>query len=150
MTDAITIRPLRREDHSDWARLWTGYLEFYETELSQEIYRVSFERLLTDDLQEYSGLIAEVDGQPVGLAHFLFHRSMWTVENTCYLMDLFVDPTVRGKGVGRALIEAVHAAAKAAGVTETYWQTQEFNYKGRMLYDQVASRTPFIIYSKED
>ena len=94
MTDAITIRPLRREDHSDWARLWTGYLEFYETELSQEIYRVSFERLLTDDLHEYSGLIAEVDGQPVGLAHFLFHRSMWTVENTCYLMDLFVDPTV--------------------------------------------------------
>ena len=75
---------------------------------------------------------------------------MWTVENTCYLMDLFVDPTIRGKGVGRALIEAVHSAAKAAGVTETYWQTQEFNYKGRMLYDQVASRTPFIIYSKED
>ncbi|MAH88161.1 MAG: GNAT family N-acetyltransferase [Kiloniella sp.] len=150
MTTTVHIRPLRKSDHADWARLWTDYLEFYDTKLSEEVYRVSFERLLADDPHEYSGLIAEVEGESVGLAHFLFHRSMWTIENTCYLMDLFVDPAIRGKGIGRSLIEAVHKAARAAGITETYWQTQEFNYKGRMLYDQVASRTPFIIYSKED
>jgi len=150
MTASINIRPLRRDDRTDWTPLWTAYLDFYETKVSAEVYDVAFERMLTDDPHEYSGLIADIDGQPVGLAHFLFHRSLWTVEDTCYLMDLFVDPSVRGKGVGRALIEAVHAAAKAAGIPETYWMTQEFNYKGRMLYDTLASRTPFIVYSKED
>ena len=33
---------------------------------------------------------------------------------------------------------------------DTYWLTQEFNYKGRIFYDQVATKTPFIVYSKND
>ncbi len=118
--------------------------------MSDEVYETSFARLLSKGDNEYKGLIAEVDGKPVGLAHFLYHRYMWSVEDTCYLMDLFTDPSVRGKGIGRALIEAVHATAKHDGVPTTYWQTQEFNYKGRMLYDQLATKTPFVIYEKND
>jgi GNAT superfamily N-acetyltransferase len=75
--------------------------------------RVYFERLLGDDPQDFSGLIAEVDGRPVGLTHYVFHRHGWRVENVCYLQDLYADPEVRGRGVGRALIEAVYAEADA-------------------------------------
>ena len=146
MASDICIRPLEQSDKDDWRRLWTAYLEFYETTVSEDVYRTSFARLMSDEDNEYKCLIAEVGGKPVGLAHFLYHRSMWTVENTCYLMDLFTDPGVRGRGVGRALIEAVRQTARRDGVPGIYWQTQEFNYKGRMLYDQVATRTPFIIY----
>ncbi|MDA5095283.1 GNAT family N-acetyltransferase [Aliiroseovarius sp. KMU-50] len=146
----LVIRPLAASDSKEWRRLWTAYLEYYETSVPVEVYDVSFQRLLSDEAGEYQCLIAEIEGKPVGLAHFLYHRFMWTIEDTCYLMDLFADPEVRGKGVGRALIEAVHSAAKQDGVPSTYWATQEFNYKGRMLYDQVASRTPFIIYEKGD
>ncbi|MDX1784847.1 MAG: GNAT family N-acetyltransferase [Roseovarius sp.] len=148
MTADISIRPLREDDHADWLRLWTAYLDFYETELPQDVIETAFSRLLSGRPGEFQGLIAEIDGRPVGLAHFLFHRILWSVEDTCYLMDLFSDPETRGRGVGRALIEAVHAAARAAGIPGVYWQTQEFNYKGRMLYDKVATRTPFIIYEK--
>lgn len=148
MTDEIAIRPLKRDDWPDWHRLWTAYLDFYETELPENVYETAFERMLSGKASEYQGLIAEVDGRPVGLAHFLFHRILWSVEDTCYLMDLFTDPRVRGRGVGRALIEAVHDRARAAGIPGIYWQTQEFNYKGRMLYDTLAERTPFIVYEK--
>ena len=65
-----------------------------------------------------------------------------------YLQDLYVDAQVRGGGVGRALIQAVYAAADAAGTPAVYWMTQEFNYKGRMLYDQVATKSPFIQYRR--
>ncbi|MEM7172711.1 MAG: GNAT family N-acetyltransferase [Pseudomonadota bacterium] len=150
MADELIIRPLKADDHKDWRRLWTEYLSFYETSVSEEVYRTSFERLLSGEKGEYQCLIAAQGGKAVGLAHFLFHRFMWTVEDTCYLMDLYTDPDVRGNGIGRALIEAVHQAANANGVPSTYWATQEFNYKGRMLYDQVAERTPFIIYEKND
>ncbi len=150
MKSGVSIRPLKQQDEIQWRRLWTAYMKFYDTALDEEVYKTSFARLLSKDAGEYNCLMAEIAGEPVGLAHFLYHRFMWSVEDTCYLMDLFVDPEARGNGVGRALIEAVHKTAKDDGVPSTYWTTQEFNYKGRMLYDQVATRMPYVMYVKEN
>ncbi len=150
MPEGLIIRPLELKDNEEWRRLWTAYLDFYETSVSEEVYEVSFNRLLSTDAGEYNCLIAELEGKPVGLAHYLYHRFMWSVEDTCYLMDLFADQQVRGKGVGRALIETVFQIAKQDGVPTTYWTTQEFNYPGRVLYDKVSKRTPFIVYEKDE
>ncbi len=150
MPTEITIRPLTAADHPDWHRLWTAYLAFYETSVPVEVYETSFARLLSPDANEYQCLIAEIDGIPVGLAHYLYHRFMWTVADTCYLMDLFTDPGLRGKGVARALIAAVHAAAKRDGISTTYWNTQGTNVTARKIYDQVATLTPFLTYEKTD
>ena len=89
-----------------------------------------------------------LDGRAVGLAHYLFHRSCWTLNDICYLQDLYADPEVRGTGIGRALIEAVYGKAAEAGAPEVYWMTQEFNATARRLYDRIADKTPFIIYQK--
>jgi GNAT superfamily N-acetyltransferase len=145
---AVTIRPLAASDEAEWRRLWTGYLEFYESAVPEEVYRSSFARLLSGDEHEYHGLIAESDGKPCGLAHYLFHRHGWKIENVCYLQDLYADPEVRGQGVGRALIEAVYAAADAAGAPAVYWLTQEFNTTARRLYDRIGTVTPFIKYNR--
>ena len=145
---AVRIRPLIPADRADWERLWTAYLEFYETSVSKEVYDSTFKRLLGDDPQDFTGLIAEVDGAPVGLTHYLFHRHCWKVENVCYLQDLYADPEVRGQGVGRALIEAVYQAADAAGAPAVYWMTQDFNEEARRLYDRIGSLTPFIKYAR--
>ena len=144
----ITIRPLGAADEDAWRTLWTGYLEYYETSVREEVYRTTFERLLSDDPHEFHGRLALIGSEPVGLVHYLFHRHAWKIENVCYLQDLFADPACRGRGVGRALIEAVYAEADAAGAPAVYWLTQEFNYRGRMLYDRVGVKTPFIRYSR--
>lgn len=146
MSEALVIRPLRAEDEADWRRLWTAYLQFYDTTLPEEVFQTAFSRLLEENDREFQGLIATVDGVAVGLAHFLFHRTLWATTDTCYLMDLFADPNVRGQGVGRALIEGVRQRALAADIPSLYWMTQEFNYPGRTLYDKVAEKTPFIVY----
>jgi len=148
MSGDIIIRPVAAQDEADWRRLWTGYLEFYETAVPEEVYRTSFARLLSDDDREFRGLVAELQGRPIGIVHYLFHRHMWSVADTCYLQDLFTDPECRGRGVGRALIEAVYRAADGKNARTVYWMTQEFNYRGRMLYDQVGVKTPFIQYTK--
>ena len=147
--DDVTIRPLRASDEPQWRALWKAYLAFYETERPEEIYRSSFDRMLSGDPNEFKGLVAEQDGKLVGLAHYLFRRNGWTIENCCYLQDLFTDPALRGKGVGRALIEAVYAAADAAGAPAVHWLTQEFNYKGRILYDQMGVKAPFVRYDRQ-
>ncbi len=144
----LTIRPLAAADETQWRRLWTDYLAFYESTVPEEVFRTTFERLLSDGEYEPSALIAELDGQPVGLVHYLFHRHCWRVENACYLQDLYADPQVRGTGVGRALIEAVYAAADKAGCPSVYWLTQDFNETARQLYDRIAKKTPFIVYRR--
>lgn len=145
----VTIRPLRAADRDDWARLWTGYLEFYKTSVPQAVYDSTFARMLGDDPRDFSCLIAEQDGRPVGLVHYLFHRHCWKIEDVCYLQDLYVDPAVRGTGAGRALIEAVYAAADANGTPAVYWLTQDFNTEARQLYDRIAQVTPFIRYNRK-
>ncbi len=144
----LAVRPLRAEDKADWAVLWAAYLAFYETERSQSVFDLYFERLLGDDPQDYNGLVAEKDGRLVGLTHYLFHRHGWSEENVCYLQDLYAAPDVRGEGVGRALIEAVYGAADAAGAPGVYWLTQDFNSTARQLYDRIGVKTPFIKYNR--
>ena len=146
--EGLVIRPLTAADEAEWRRLWTAYLAFYETVLPEEVFRSTFARLTCDGLNEFSGLLALVDGKPVGLTHYLFHRSCWAIDNVCYLQDLYADPAVRGTGIGRALIEAVHARAAEAGAPKVYWLTQDFNAPARRLYDRVAMKTPFIVYQK--
>ena len=144
----IEIRPLKATDHADWHRLWGDYLAFYQTTLPEEVYAATFARLLGDDPHDFHGLLALVDGRPLGLAHYLFHRTCWKIEQICYLQDLFVAPEARGTGLGRALIGAVYAQADKAGAAQVYWLTQEFNTTARQLYDRVGKLTPFIRYNR--
>ncbi len=144
----VLIRPLTEADNAEWRRLWTDYITFYESTVSEEVYVSTFARLLGDDPQDYSCLVAELDGKLIGLTHFLFHRHAWKVENVCYLQDLYADPEVRGKGVGSKLIEAVYQAADDAGAPSVYWMTQEFNTNARKLYDRIGHLTPFIKYQR--
>jgi GNAT superfamily N-acetyltransferase len=148
MSEPLVIRPIATNDKAEWRRLWRAYLAFYETELPEAVYESTFARLVSGKPEEYKGFLALLEGRPVGLAHYLFHRSCWSVADTCYLQDLFADPEVRGTGIGRALIEAVYGAADAHGAASVYWMTQEFNHTARRLYDRIGVKTPFIEYNR--
>ncbi len=142
---SIVIRPLAASDQAVWKDLWTCYLVFYKSSVAEDVYETTWSRLLDPD-EPLHGLFAEVDGKIVGLVHYLFHRSTWSVGNYCYLQDLFVEPDVRGKSVGRHLIQATREAAEAAGASRVYWTTQEHNQTARVLYDKVADLTDFLQY----
>jgi len=143
----ITIRAIQPDYYDDWYRLWTDYLEYYETTLPDDVKRIAFDRLLSDT-SDVHGLLAIVGGKPVGLVHYIFHDHMWRPAGVCYLQDLYADPAERGTGVGRALIEAVYKAADDAGVPNVYWLTQDFNKDARKLYDRIGKLSPFIRYDR--
>lgn len=147
-TASLSIRPIEGADRAEWGRLWRGYLDFYKTELPEEIYDLAFERLLTGREGEFRGYLALIEDRPVGLVHYLFHRHGWKLEQVCYLQDLYADPEVRGYGVGAALITAVYAAADAAGAPSVYWMTQNDNATARKLYDRIGVLTDFIKYQR--
>lgn len=152
MTSPLLIRPIEQTDFQAWMPLWDGYNAFYgrkdETALATEITQATWQRFF-DPVEPVFGLVAESNGQLLGLTHYLYHRSTTRIELTCYLQDLFTDPSARGQGVGRALIQGVYEHAKAADIKRVYWQTHTTNSAGRLLYDKVAEHMGFIVYSHE-
>ena len=144
----LSIRPLAAADFEIWCGLWRAYLAFYETTVADEIYDVTFARLIAPDHPAQNAFVAVIDGTVAGLVHYIYHPHNWRREDVCYLQDLFVDPAYRGGGVGRDLIEAVYRAADANDTPSVYWLTQDFNHTARQLYDRVATVTPFIKYTR--
>lgn len=145
---AVTVRRIVAADRPEWGALWRDYLAFYETELPEATFDTTFARLLSGKGDGPHGLIAKCDGLALGLVHYIFHAHCWRPEGVCYLQDLFTAPQARGRGVARALIGAVYAAADAAGRPAVYWLTQTHNTTARALYDRVAECTPFIKYAR--
>ena len=139
------IRTLQPDDHAAWTELWKAYLAFYETMLPQEVHASTWSRLL-DPKEPCWGAIALQQGQPIGLVQWIYHRTNWSIVDTCYLQDLFVAPSMRGQGHARQMIEYVAAAASAQGCSRLYWLTHETNTTAMALYDRVASRSGFIQY----
>jgi GNAT superfamily N-acetyltransferase len=145
---AISVRPLVGADRAAWNDLWKGYLDFYKTSLPPAQYDLTFRRYL-DPAEPMFAYLAEREGRARGLVHIILHRSGWLDAPTCYLQDLFVEPSERGTGMGRVLIEHVYDVMKAAGGQRVYWLTHETNETARKLYDRIADSTGFIQYGKK-
>ena len=143
----IEVRPVIPADQAAWLPLWQGYLRFYETELSEAVTQSSWQRFL-DPGEPTHAALAWQDGKAVGLVHFIYHRSNWSIENACYLQDLFVDPQQRSTGLGRKLIEHVYARAKTDQCAKVHWLTHETNATGIRLYERIAERPGFIQFRK--
>ncbi|MDO5530257.1 MAG: GNAT family N-acetyltransferase [Paracoccus sp. (in: a-proteobacteria)] len=145
----VQVRALRADDFAEWKALWHGYQSFYgHPNRGDAFFETAFARLISGDARDFQALVAEDEGRLLGLTHFVFHPNLWRPEGVCYLQDLFTAPEARGRGVARALIEAVYTAADARGVPSVYWLTAEDNAAAPMLYDRVAENTGFIRYAR--
>jgi GNAT superfamily N-acetyltransferase len=143
VTEKVDIAPLRPGDRAEWELLARGYKAFYETSIPDARYEETW-RLLMEG-QRVHGLGARIDGEMVGIAHYLFHAQSWS-NDACYLQDLFTAQAARGRGVATALIAQVAEAARARGAVKYYWLTKEDNFPGRALYDRIARFNGFLRY----
>lgn len=143
----ISVRPLTPADRAQWEPLWKGYQAFYKTVIPDDVTDLTWSRF-HDPHEPMHALGAFRGEKMLGIVHYIFHRSCWTRGDYCYLQDLFTAQEARGMGVGRALIEAVYAAAKDQGANRVHWLTQHDNATAMQLYDNIADKSGFVQYRK--
>jgi len=149
----ISVRELELEDYDLWRDLWDQYLLFYETSLSEAV-TLSTWRKIHNRGGSVKGFLAQSSqssqspGVVVGIAHCFLRQSTWHEVGYLYLEDLFVAPSARGEGVGRALLDTVVEYARSLGAERVYWLTKEDNQVARALYDSFngGGRSEFIHY----
>ncbi|MBK0350088.1 GNAT family N-acetyltransferase [Leclercia adecarboxylata] len=140
----VKVREAKAEDYEAWLRLWNGYLSFYGTGLDEAVTLATWHRVLSADSSLFCRL-AETKQGVVGFAICVLHEGTWVTQPLCYLEDLFVDDAARGKGAGRALIEAIINEAREKGWSKVYWVTREGN-PARALYDKLAVVDDYVRY----
>ncbi|WP_439382848.1 GNAT family N-acetyltransferase [Amycolatopsis lexingtonensis] len=144
MTTVVEISFLTESDRARWEELARGKDTHFAVERGDGDYERTWRRLLDDD--RVHGIAARLDGAIVGVAHYLFHASVWYA-GKCYLADLFVDPAVRRRGVATAMIDWVAREAEQRGFPSLYWNTLA-DAPARALYDKVGKyHNGFIHYS---
>jgi GNAT superfamily N-acetyltransferase len=141
----VAIRSVLPNDQPAWQRLWHGYCEFYGASLRDEVTQHTWKRILDPD-SAIMCVLAESEGRVVGFAHCVVHENTWEIQPVCYLEDLYVDPAVRGQGIGSALLEWLRNAMRAEGWARLYWVTHKDNAAARALYDRFTPADDFVRY----
>jgi GNAT superfamily N-acetyltransferase len=141
----IIVRPMQPRDEPRWRALWDAYNRFYDYQAPDDVTALTWQRIL-DAASHIYGIVAERDGQVVGIAHYILHENTWSRTPICCLEDLYVDLASRSTGVGRAIIDWLVAEMKGQRWSRLYWVTRETNYRARALYDTYGPHTGFVRY----
>jgi GNAT superfamily N-acetyltransferase len=143
--NGVTVRAVQPGDFEPWLALWLAYQDFYQVTFDDQVTRTTFQRFL-DPGEPLVAAIALQAGQVVGLVHAVVHRSTWATADFCYLEDLYVAPSARGAGAGKALIEWVQAFARQQQCARLYWHTHQTNERAQMLYNRLAENAGSLEY----
>ena len=137
---AFTIRPARATDGAALVALVRGLAEFEHLPPPDD---EAAERLVAHAFgprPRFDVLLAEVDGTVQAYALFFETYSTFLAAPSLWLEDLFVDPAVRGGGVGKALMREVARVAVARGCRRLEWNVLDWNERAQAFYRTLGAR----------
>lgn len=145
MLQGIEIRFLAPGDYAQWRALWEGYCRFYEATLEEEVSVQTWNRLLDPGVEMFCRVAVEGE-RLAGFAHCVVHPATWVVAPSCYLEDLYTEPSFRRRGIARALLDDVLGVCRERRYSRLYWHTHRDNATARGLYEQYIAADAFVRY----
>jgi GNAT superfamily N-acetyltransferase len=148
----ITIREASPEDASTLFHFIRELAIYEKAEHEVEATVETIESSIFGPGSVTHALIAESDGEPIGMAIWFLSYSTWKAKNGIYLEDLYVTPKARGLGAGKALLKRLAAIAVDHGCARFEWSVLDWNTPAIKVYDAVGAEplTEWIRYRLED
>jgi len=144
----MNIRTLNESDRAEWEVLYKGYALFYKVPMDSAILDTVWSWIFSDEAF-YCAVAENAEGKLVGLAHYRAMPSPLRGKHVGFLDDLSVSPDCRGQGAVQALFDFLDAQCKNNNWPLMRWITADDNYRGRRVYDQLATRTAWVTYQKD-
>ena len=145
MTVSVLIRKIKLYDKEQWQNLYKAYANFYKVDMSDKILETVW-RWLHDKNHEVEGLVYEIDGNIVCLAHYRRMPSPLRGQDIGFLDDLFVNPGHRGQKIGEKILNELNKISKSKKWNLIRWITHGDNVRAKSLYDRVAKKTTWDLY----
>jgi GNAT superfamily N-acetyltransferase len=145
---SLTIRTAVRED----AATLLGFireLAIYEKAEHEVAATVeSIEESIFGSRSVTQALVCERDGQAIGMAIWFFSYSTWQARNGLYLEDLYVTPSARGSGAGKAMLKRLAQIALENDCGRFEWSVLDWNEPAIKVYDAIGAepQTEWIRY----
>ncbi|WP_332686084.1 GNAT family N-acetyltransferase [Bosea sp. (in: a-proteobacteria)] len=148
---AADIRLPGPADRDAWLKLWTDYHAYGPqggAPPPAEVSAATWANFL-DPAMPMQALLAEREGGVVGFAHMVVHPTTSLGGPSGLLLDLFVEPDLHGRGIGRALMEAAFSLTEAAGAVRLVWHVRADNLAALRLYERLGLPSGHIVYRSE-
>lgn len=139
---SLKIRPLVSEDFPSWLPLWDGNNKGHRDEA---VTTETWSRL-TDPNFPVHGLCAQLDGQMVGLVHYVIHHTTGSINPVCYMQDVYVDPVFRKKGIARVMVMELSQIAFKEKWARLYWLAESDNKAAQALYQNIGVKLDFTLH----
>ena len=139
------IRKIHLKDKEQWKKLYKDYADFYKVEMNNQILQTVWGWLHNKN-HEVDGLVYEIDGNIVGLAHYRRMPRPLKGKDIGFLDDLFVDPYYRGQKIGEKILSELKKISKSKEWNLVRWITHDDNRRAKSLYDRVAEKTSWDLY----
>jgi GNAT superfamily N-acetyltransferase len=138
-----TMLKIRKTSVEDVPLILSFIRELAEYEREPGAVRAKEEDLIRDGFSshpKFRVIIAELDGQPAGMAFFFHHYSTWQGRHGLFLEDLFVRPQFRRKGIGKALMVHLAQIAIAENCYGMRWEVLDWNTTAIDVYQKLGAR----------
>ncbi|GII21039.1 N-acetyltransferase [Planosporangium mesophilum] len=135
---SVEIRPISRADVAAVVSMVHELAEYERAPRECHLTEAQLEAALFADRPALFGHVALIDGEPVGMALWFLNFSTWRGVHGVYLEDLYVRPTARGTGIGRALLATLAAVCAERGYERLDWWVLHWN-PAREFYHSIEA-----------
>lgn len=140
----FNIRKLNSDDYNNWLILWNLNNNGDEEKAVTEH---TWKRLTDENYSEMGGFVAEIDNKIVGIVHYVIHPTTGSIDDICYMQDLYIDESYRRKGIGLSLVEKLSEFGRSQNWSRIYWFAASSNEKAKDFYKKIGFKLDFDFYA---